>query len=252
MSQDHVRCTDCGTVINTDKDKTDTLAPCPTCGSFKRTATGFAGSLQPSKYTLDNFVAYKLSELVKCGVPELDGNADWLGAFILNSVFIAKLAPKPRAYAFNFLRRAEGALSSYRAARLDLIQYVQTPRNVLSPYFRALLHFESCISLTYQGLALLATAAGEKKPFDSGDKSKEERLYKLYIHSKHMDGIIESGQIPTDATAALWITNEGLACSKATLSFEELVSLLKWIAEMADRISKFDFGSGSGRDASPT
>jgi hypothetical protein len=176
--------------------------------------------------------------------PNLPTTKNWLGAFILNRVFITQLAPKPRAYAFNFLRRAQGALSSYRLARLELIEYLHTPRNVLSPYFNALLHFEVCISQSYQALELLATAS-RRNVFDKKDGSKEERLHGLYIRSKHMDKMIDGGQIPTEATAALWITNQGLECSSAALSFEELLSLLKWVAEMADRISRFEFGSDS-------
>jgi hypothetical protein len=244
MSHDHIKCSDCGTVIDMDADTPDRAVPCPNCGSSKRRITASASGGQPSNYMLDNFAAHKLSSLTECGAPELTSNGDWLGAFILNSVFIAQLAPKPRAYAFNFLRRAEGTLSSYRAARMNLIEYLQTPRNVLSPYFRALLHFEVCISQCYQGLELLATASG-RKVFDDGDNSNEERLYRLYIRSKHMDRMIDSGQIPTEATAALWITNQGLECSKAALSFEELLSLLKWVAGAADRISRLDLGSSS-------
>jgi hypothetical protein len=104
---------------------------------------------------LDNFVAHKLSSLTECGAPEFANDGNWLGASILNSVFIASLQPKPRAYLFNFLRRAEGAISSYRTARINLIEYLQTPRNTLSPYFRALLHFEVSIS---QYLAVLSSA----------------------------------------------------------------------------------------------
>jgi hypothetical protein len=198
---------------------------------------------RPSNYMLDNFVAHKLSSLTECGAPEFTSSGNWLGAFILNSVFVTRLEPKPRAYLFNFLRRAEGAISSYQTARINLIEYLQTPRNELSPYFRALLHFEVSISQCYQGLELLATGSRLRKPFDERDNSKEERLYRLYIRSKHMDRMIESGQIPTDATAALWITNQGFECSKAALSFDEFMSLLKWVAEVADRISRFDFGN---------
>jgi hypothetical protein len=222
----------------------DTADLCPNCASSNRTITASATGGRPSNYMLDNFVAHKLSFLTECGAPELTNNENWLGAFILNSVFIAHLAPNPRAYAFNFIRRAQGALSSYRLARLELMEYLQTPPNVLSPYFRALLHFEVCISQSYQALELLATAS-RRDVFDKKDGSKEERLYRLYIRSKHMDKMIETGQIPTEATAALWITNQGLECSNAALSFEELLSLLKWVAEMADRISRFDFGSNS-------
>jgi predicted RNA-binding Zn-ribbon protein involved in translation (DUF1610 family) len=240
MPHDHMKCSDCGTVIDADAE---TTTSCPNCGISNRTITASGTSGRPSDYMLDNFVAHKLSSLTDCGAPEITSNGSWLGAFILNSVFIANLAPEPRSYAFNFLRRAEGALSSYRSARLDLIEYFQTPRNVLSPYFKALLNFEVCISQSYQGLELLATA-GRVKVFDKGDDSKEERLERLYVQSKHMDRMIVSGQIPTEATAALWITNQGLECSKAELSFEELQSILNWLAAVADRISRFDFSSG--------
>src|SRR5581483_5696116 len=191
---------------------------------------------RPSDYMLDNFVAHKLSLLTECGAPEYVYNENWLGTFILNSVFITQLAPKPRAYAFNFLRRAQGALSSYSLARSELIGYLQTPPNVSSPYFRSLLHFEVCISQSYQALELLATASGFDV-FDNNDGSKEERLYRLYVRSKHMDKMIESGQIPIEATSALWLTNDGIECSVASLSLEELLSLLKWIAETANRIA---------------
>jgi hypothetical protein len=188
---------------------------------------------------LDNYVAHKLSLLTECGAPEATGWEFWLGSFILHSVFIHSMAPKPRAYAFNFLRRAQGAISSYQLARSELIEYLATPRNVSSPYFGALLHFEVCVAQCYQALELLATASG-RHVYDKNDGSKEERLYRLYIQSKHMDGMIESGKIPVEATAALWITNQGLECSNAALSFDELVSLLNWIAEAADRIVTFN------------
>ena len=107
---------------------------------------------------------------------------------------------------------------------MSWINHPNTPRNVSSPYFRALLHFEVCISQTYQALELLAMAS-KKKVFDKGDGSKEERLYRLYIQAKHTDRMIESGQIPTQATTSVWITNVGLECDGAALSFDELLAL---------------------------
>jgi len=101
------------------------------------------GEMQPSRYLLDNFVAHKLSLLKECGAPELPETRNWLNVFILNSVFKVQLEAKPRAYVFNFLRRAEGALSAYRVARVALIEYLTTPANVLSPYFRGALELRS-------------------------------------------------------------------------------------------------------------
>jgi hypothetical protein len=90
------------------------------------------GTGGPTDYMLDNFVAHKLSLLTECGARALPFtvNPNWLGKFILTNAFTFPLAPKPRAYVFNFLRRADGALSAYHEARIALIAYLETPRNV--------------------------------------------------------------------------------------------------------------------------
>jgi hypothetical protein len=137
-----------------------------------------------TNYSLDKFVAHKLSLLTECGAPELSANPNWIGAFVLNTMLIANLPPMQRAFAFTYLRRAEGAFSAYRAARSGLIEYCNTRGgNVLSPYFRALLNFEVCIGQCYQGFELLATASRHQK----NDASDAKRLHSLYVASKHMD-----------------------------------------------------------------
>lgn len=192
--------------------------------------------MQPTDYLLDNFVAHKLSLLTECGAREFSTNANWIGAFVLTSVFKARLPPKKHAYVFNFLRRAEGALSAYREARTALIEYLQTPRNVVSPYFRALLNFELCIAQCYQGYELLATASG-KKFFQKNDKSEAERLHTLYVDLKHMDQMIDGRKLPTKATAAIWITNLGLESNRAAVTFDEFFDMLHRMGELADQLS---------------
>jgi hypothetical protein len=232
-------CTECGALIETVADTPESRVPCSNCGSIKRTVYASATGMQPSNYLLDNFVAHKLSLLTECGATELPEKINWLNTFILNTVFRVNLPAKSRAYLFNFLRRAEGALSAYREARIALIEYVETPRNVLSPYFRALLNFEVCISQCYQGYELLATAS-EEKLFEKNDGSEAERLQILYVDSKHMDRMIDGGKIPTEATAAVWITNQGLESSRAALSFDELVEMLFNMGRLADRLSTLE------------
>ena len=117
-----------------------------------------------------------------------------------------------------------------------MIEYIETPKNVLSPYFRALLNFEICISQCYQGYELLATVSGEKL-FEKNDHSEGERLQKLYVDSKHMDQMIDGGKLPTEATAAIWITNDGLESSRAKLSFKELVEMLLQMRRLSERLS---------------
>ena len=107
---------------------------------------------------------------------------------------------------------------------------------MLSPYFRALLNFEVCISQCYQGYELLATATRQKL-FERNDGSDAERLQMLYVDSKHMDQMIDGGKIPTEATAAVWITNRGLESSCASLSFEELLQMLLKMARFAETLA---------------
>ena len=54
-------------------------------------------------------------------------------------------------------------------------------------------------------------------------------------------GRIANGETPTEATAAIWITNQGLEGSSNTvLSFEELLSLLKWVRKWPTVFQDYD------------
>lgn len=230
-----IKCGNCGALIDTAANTPDNCAPCPKCGGVKR-AYDASITGEPTDYLLDNFVAHKLSLLTECSARELSTHANWLNAFILTNAFTVRLDPKQRAYVFNFLRRAEGALSAYHEARKALIEYLETPRNVVSPYFKALLNFENCISQCYQGYELLKTATGEKF-FEKDDNSEGERLGLLYNDLKHMDERIKFDRLPAEATAAVWITNHGLESSGTTLSFDELLEMLRNMAGLADQLS---------------
>jgi hypothetical protein len=191
---------------------------------------------QPSNYLLDNYIAYKLSELTQCHAPQLKDDAKWLNAFILTSVFRVQLPAKTRAYVFNFLRRTEGATSAYRAALSEIHEYLNTPRNVISPYFRALSHIEICIAQCYQAYELLSRASGEPI-YVQGDGSPEERLQIIYADSKHMDHMIAGDKLPEEATAGVWITNTGIASARGMLTFAELHGILSNMHSLAERLS---------------
>ncbi len=241
MSTTHspVECGDCGSAIDVSADPPEGRAPCPKCGSKKRAYYATMANAQPTDYMLDHFVAHKLSQLTECGAAELPEKSSWLNAFILNNLFMVNFPLKTRAYLFNFLRRAEGALSGYREARLALINYVNTPRSTIYPYFKALSLFEICVSQCYQGYELLATASGERF-FEQGDGSAAERLQKLYVDSKHMDCMIDGEKVPLEATVPLWITNSGLESGRAALSFLELEEILLNMYTLAEKVSMLD------------
>jgi hypothetical protein len=191
-----------------------------------------------SDYALDTFVVHKLSKLTICGAVEIPTYANYVSTFILNQLTGVRgdSEPQYRAFAFNFLRRTEGALTAYRIGRGAILEYLQTPREILSPYFLALLNFEVCVSQCYQGLELIRRRTG-KKFFEEGDNSDGERMWKLYNASKHAEAKIVQGQIPREATTTVWITNEGLECSETLLSFQDLKVTLLAMSRAAEQIA---------------
>lgn len=194
-----------------------------------------AVDMQPTNYLLDHFIAHRLSELTACGAGELSDEPKWLNTFILKTVFHYAIPAKTRAHLFNFLRRSEAASTAYREARRNLLEHLATPRNVISPYFRALTQFEVCISQCYQGYELLAHALGQKV-YEAGSGTAEEKLQVVYVDSKHMDRMIDGDKLPDTATSGIWITNEGLESSRGAVSFAELQELLQSMHALAEKL----------------
>ncbi len=167
----------------------------------------------------------------------------WLNSFILHNLHSVRPSVKERAYLFNFIRRTEGAFSAYRAARLALIEYVSTPPTVISPYFRSLLNFEVCVSQCWQACELVMTMTGDKKgAFKPNDNSDAERLYGLYIDAKHMDDMIDKGNLLDAATTGLWITNQGLESTRTPsgVAFSELIEILTSMGQEAETLARLD------------
>lgn len=230
-----IECGDCGTPIVQALDTPEVRQPCPNCGGTKRHHFATMGSMQPTNFLLDNYIAHKLSELTECGAEELTDEAKWLNNFILKSIFQFNLQPKIKAYLFNFLRRTEGASAAYRDARRMLQEHIASPRTTVSPYFKALTHFEICVAQCYQGYELLASAMGEKL-YVPGSASVDERLQIVYVDSKHMDRMIHGEKLPASATSGIWITNTGLESSRGSITFKELHDLLSQMHNLAEKL----------------
>lgn len=229
-----VACGDCGLVLEHIPDNPSARPPCPRCGGTKRNYC-MAVDMQPTNYLLDHFIAHRLSELTACGAGELNEEAKWLNTFILKTIFHYSISPKIRAYLFNFLRRSEAASTAYREARHHLLEHLATPRNVISPYFRALTQFEVCIAQCYQGYELLGSALGQKL-YEPGSGTSEEKLQVVYVDSKHMDRMIDGDKLPDTATSGIWITNDGLESSRGAITFAELRELLQSMHALAEKL----------------
>jgi hypothetical protein len=205
------------------------------------------GKARVSNFFYDAYVAHKISTLTECNMRNASHLKEpWLINFILSSAFVATVAEPDKAYFFNFLRRVEGAFIEYKLAREALKEFIEARKhkpeeNRISPYFRALLHFEIFIAQLFQAYEFLRTKSGMNF-FTKGSGTIIEKFHKLYNSSKHMDKWIAKGRIPPKATVVIWITNKGLESkdeesNDIRLSFDEMYEALKETAKFAQRIS---------------
>ena len=87
-------------------------------------------------------------------------------------------------------------------------------------------YFEQSIGFACQAASLfkrLVVLANREKV----DDDREKRLRKIWNRSKHFDeDLVDPAIVNTDITAPVWLTNEGISSSVASVRFEELHSFL--------------------------
>lgn len=193
-------------------------------------------TIQYSAEILDKHIAPGVSAFTTAEIPDMTGHdpesSHWLANFFLNSVFRASFSPPMRAYAFNFLRRAQFAFAEHARARTSTLAFLNRGGQSIERYAEALFHWECFLGQSWHGYALLVTA-WDGKAFEKGDGSVEQRLNALYNQMKHVESRIENGQMPSEATVPVWLENEGLRSGDATLTFAETADVLKDLARYA-------------------
>ncbi len=84
---------------------------------------------------------------------------------------------------------------------------------------------------------MLMTASGELLFKKHRTDNVFHKLNTVYVDLKHMNLMIRDEKIPADATAGIWITNDGLESSRGGLSFSELGEIFETMRGFADKIS---------------
>jgi hypothetical protein len=188
-----------------------------------------------SAYARDKFVAPGISEFTQASIPDMSGASDqqdyWVRNFMLNTILRVQIDERTRQTLFNFLRRAESALREYELARERTLAHLRNTEEVTA-YLAAISHWEVFLSHAYQAYWLLVR--GQKILFTKGDGSALERLNLLYNRSKHMEKAIEAGQVPSESTMAIWLTNDGVQSIDSQLTFAEMADILKDLVMWSD------------------
>lgn len=183
------------------------------------------------------FIAQGISKLTACDAPELfnlfDQREHWVNNFIFNSIFRAEIKEDLKPFIFSILRRAQMSIAEYEDGRVSLIDYIDGDRDRWSVYFRALYHFELSVMLMCQAYEAIRKLAGNVNYYDHGDGSAAERLFAIYNISKHLEPTsLAKGQLHS-----VWLTNDGIATSRAELTWDELAESLRTLGSMANEIS---------------
>lgn len=195
--------------------------------------------VQFSAVILDDLTAPKLSLLNSCGAPDVPELPNYHGSLVLNQAFgPGKYKEPAKVLLLNFLRRLRSATEEYRSGRGNLKRYISAlPQHELGYFNRALVHFEDCILnanvaiVCLNGLGTYLHSSDPSVPsvFNPGDGSDYDRLRLLSNRIKHFDEDIidaaRSGALNMPV-APVWITNDGLEASSASLRFTELADIL--------------------------
>jgi hypothetical protein len=199
--------------------------------------------------TKDRMVAPKISELIGPNVPDISSEKKTpINDFVSNHRLFFSQSNITRQCCFNLMQNAEAAFDEYCAARTALLEYLPVKSTTVAAYFAALRHFEHCLAHLYQAVEsmnAIRKACGEEPEFQKNDGSPLQRINKLNNHVKHIAEIYRrvsigdtktfelfatqtdgSTKIPHDAkdstNVPIWMTNVGLECREATLTYAEL------------------------------
>jgi hypothetical protein len=210
--------------------------------------------------TKDRLIAPKISELLAPNAPDITVCRKYpINGFIENTRLSLVLPNRIRQACFNFIRNAEAAFDEYCDARIAMLNYLKTKDRTLVPYFSSLRHFEHCLGHLYHAV-LSCNVLGPEKQFEAGDCSVLDRISTLHNHIKHIDGknsriairdeisfkLFATGgdgsrnisyKIADVANVPLWLTDTGLECRRAHVTYLELAHEVTSMLEEAVNIA---------------
>ena len=193
-----------------------------------------------SNYSMDTFIAPKMSKLTKIMAPDLHSctkeYGNWVGNFILNTIFRVRIMERNRQLDLYFLKKVEGAFQEYHEGRNFLENYIKNRNKAISSYFHSLRHFETAMLLAYQAFETIRTMIKENL-FTKKNGTPLQRLNQLQNLSKHANKDISRSDFSGEFNISIWLTNEGIESHDTTLSFSEFSLLLIDLAKSAEVIS---------------
>jgi len=194
-----------------------------------------------SAAVLDSLIAPGFTKFTHAEIPDLTERfpqaPHWLGNFFLNSALRGRYKPTVQQVAIAYMRRSQQAFLAYHDARRATLDYLDggDPRNArIKAFYAAVALWENLTLQNAMAIDLYNWFSRPERAFGKNDGSKEQRLYTIANHVKHVGSCVDSGQCTEQDTLPLWLANDGLRSFGVTVSFGEVSEVLVAVAALAD------------------
>ncbi|MCC7427865.1 MAG: hypothetical protein IT557_13235 [Alphaproteobacteria bacterium] len=189
--------------------------------------------IQVSDTVLDLF-APRLSALKECNVPSVELHDTSAEALVLQEAVTGTRFMGPlQALVLQYAVRVSQAAYDYNQGKMTLEGYlkVRSELKSLRLYVHALSYLCHCLGNLDQARRLAARieqtlqrrdSTKGAKTFERRDGSVDQRINSLYGASKHMEGPIAEGQTPDNLRSLVWLTNDGVASTDASITYREI------------------------------
>ena len=205
---------------------------------------------------LDKHIAPEISKFTEASIPDLQKDFEqskyWLTNHFLNNSLRRPFKTPTKQYVQNFIFRAEVLFRLFHEARESTLDYLEenNPNNpAVSKYYRAISIWETVFLNWAVAFDLVIKLNDNKKLFESGDNSQEERLHLIQNEIKHCGGSILGGHWTEASTIPIWLTNTGISSHRNSITFDEITELVKEVAKFANEIQDpITFSENNNKD----
>jgi hypothetical protein len=186
---------------------------------------------------LKKFIAPAIDEKPEVRLADLSAEFKeaerWFSQYFLNSVFTGEFSGEMRPYAESIVARIQFVFGGYGVARAKTYDYADKWKlgaPGIIRYLAAVGEWEG----VFINIQVIYDLLG--KCFGSTISGREERTRWIANRIKHSAEDIECGKL-NGPGLPLWLTKEGFATIRASMTFEEMEGQVRFLAKVADCLS---------------
>lgn len=164
---------------------------------------------------------------------EFEQAEHWFAQYFLNSVFTGQFSGEMRLYAESIIARIQFVFGGYRSARVKTYDYADKWRvgaPGINRYLAAVGEWEA----VFVNLRIIYDLLEKWVAATFSDREDRARLIANRI--KHVSEDIRDGRLAGPGLP-MWLTKDGFATIKASMTFEEMEEQVRFLAKVADCLS---------------